>query len=100
VEDVVQVTLYKTRIGHVYKLTREESATSTPFGANIAVRVRLRVKSRLTGSVVETSALVSSGFEAETSQLLLPTSLARQLSLYPPPPTASLIEVGTAGGPV
>jgi len=22
VEDVVQVTLYKTRIGHVYKLTR------------------------------------------------------------------------------
>jgi len=30
----------------------------------------------------------------------LPVPLARQLSFYPPPPTASLIEVGTAGGPI
>jgi hypothetical protein len=64
----------------------------------MAVRVRLRVRSK--SAEVESSALVNTGFEAETPQLLLPTPLARQLSLYPPPPTASLIEVGTAGGPI
>ena len=43
--------------------------------------VRLRIALRRPGSsrVVETSALVSSGFEAEAPQLVLPTALAREL---------------------
>ena len=66
----------------------------------MAVRVRLRIKSRLSGRAVETSALVNTGFETEAPQLLIPLPLARQLGLYPPPPDALLVEFGTAGGPV
>ncbi|MFP3238512.1 MAG: hypothetical protein RXQ00_04835 [Caldivirga sp.] len=66
----------------------------------MAVRVRLRLRSKTSQETIETSALVNSGFEAESPQLLIPIPLARQLSLYPPPPTSSVIEVGTAGGPV
>lgn len=66
----------------------------------MAVRVRLRIRSISSGREVETSALVNSGFEAETPQLLIPRSLAHTLGLWPPPPEAQLIEVGTAGGPV
>lgn len=66
----------------------------------MAVRVRLRIRSRLSGSEKLVSALVNSGFETATPQLLIPVALARELSLYPPPPEASVVEVGTAGGPV
>ncbi|RLG84824.1 MAG: hypothetical protein DRO39_07100 [Thermoprotei archaeon] len=66
----------------------------------MAVRVRLRIRAVATGREVLTSALVNSGFEAETPQLLVPRSLAAQLGLWPPPPDAQLVEVGTAGGPV
>ena len=66
----------------------------------MVVRVRLKIKSLLSGSEVISSALVNSGFEAETPQLLIPRSLAVKLGLWPPPPQAYLIEVGTAGGPV
>ena len=66
----------------------------------MAVRIRLRMRSRLSGEAVETNGLVSTGFETETRQLLIPLPLARQLGLYPPPPDASLVEFGTAGGPV
>lgn len=64
----------------------------------MAVRVKLRIRS--SGGEVVTSALVNSGFEAETPQLLIPRSLAAKLGLWPPPPEAYLVEVGTAGGPV
>lgn len=65
----------------------------------MAVRVKLRIISK-SGKEVVTSALVNSGFEAETPQLLIPKSLAVSLDLWPPPLEAQLIEVGTAGGPV
>lgn len=65
----------------------------------MAVRVKLKIVSKFDGEVV-TSALVNSGFEAETPQLLVPKSLALKLNLWPPPPEAQLVEVGTAGGPV
>jgi hypothetical protein len=65
----------------------------------VAVRVKLRITS-VSGKEVITSALVNSGFEAETPQLLIPRSLARELGLWPPPLEAVLVEVGTAGGPV
>jgi hypothetical protein len=66
----------------------------------MAVRVRLKLKSRISGEVVETVALVNTGFETESPQLLIPLALARRLSLHPPPPTATIAELGTAGGPV
>jgi hypothetical protein len=65
----------------------------------VVVRVRLRISSR-GGKEVITSALVNSGFEAETPQVLIPRSLAYELGLWPPPLDATLVEVGTAGGPV
>ncbi len=65
----------------------------------MAVRVKLRIISRQGGEVL-TSALVNSGFEAETPQLLIPRTLASKLGIWPPPPEAHLVEVGTAGGPV
>jgi len=64
------------------------------------VRIKLKVKSLKSGREVLTSALVNSGFEAETPQLLLPRRLAADLGLWPPPEDAMLVEVGTAGGPV
>ncbi|MBS7637916.1 hypothetical protein KEJ49_03365 [Candidatus Bathyarchaeota archaeon] len=66
----------------------------------VAVRVRLRVRATSSGREVASSALVNSGFEAETPQLLVPRSLAATLGLWPPPPEAQLVDVGTAGGPV
>lgn len=65
----------------------------------MAVRVKLRIRSRH-GKEVVSSALVNSGFEAETPQLLLPRRLAAELGLWPPPEDAYIVEVGTAGGPV
>lgn len=65
----------------------------------MAVRIKLRIRSK-GGREVLSSALVNSGFEAETPQLLIPRSLAAKLDLWPPPYEAQLIEVGTAGGPV
>ena len=66
----------------------------------MAVRVRLRIRSLRSSGEVVSSALVNSGFEAETPQLLIPRRLAVELGLWPPPDDAYLIEVGTAGGPV
>ena len=66
----------------------------------MVVRIKLKVKSLKSGREVLTSALVNSGFEAETPQLLLPRRLAADLGLWPPPEDAMLVEVGTAGGPV
>ncbi|MCS7113220.1 MAG: hypothetical protein RMJ00_06885 [Nitrososphaerota archaeon] len=64
----------------------------------MAVRIKLKVRSPSREMV--TSALVNSGFEAETPQLLIPRSFALNLGLWPPPIEAQLVEVGTAGGPV
>jgi len=64
----------------------------------LVVRLRLRVER---GEVVkEVLALVNSGYEADTPQLLIPTGLARELSLWPPPPDALETVFNTAGGPL
>jgi len=65
----------------------------------VAVRVKLRIKSLRVNKEVVTSALVNSGYEAETPQLLVPRRLALELGLWPPPDDAQLLEFGTAGGP-
>ena len=66
----------------------------------MAVRVRLRIRCLRTGREVSTSALVSSGYEADTPQLLIPRRLAHEAGLWPPPEDAYLVEVGAASGPV
>ena len=64
----------------------------------MAVRVRLRLKR---GNVVlETVALVNSGYEADTPQLLLPVGLARELGLWPPGTGMIETTFETAGGPL
>jgi len=63
----------------------------------MAVRVRLRVKRG--GRAVEVIALVNSGYEADSPQLMVPVEVARSLGLWPP--IAAREEVfETAGGPL
>ena len=67
----------------------------------MALRVRLRLRVRGREGFVDASALVNTGFETETPQLLLPLRLGSVLGLWPPPPPeAQLLEFGTAGGSV
>mgnify|MGYP001101273899 CR=1 FL=1 len=60
----------------------------------MAVRVRLRIKSR--SREVVTSTLINSGFEAEEPQLVVPLSLAEALGLTSA--EASIEDFRTAGG--
>ena len=63
-----------------------------------AVRLKLKIRSK-SGKSVEAVALLNSGFEAPTPQLLIPISLARNLELWPPE-NAYEIVLDTAGGPL
>lgn len=62
--------------------------------------IRLRVRIRAGGRAVEEVALLNSGFEAPTPQLLIPISTARALGLWPPPDESRELIVDTAGGPL
>jgi hypothetical protein len=64
----------------------------------MAVRLRLRVRGKSRG-VVETIALLNSGFETPTPQLLIPVSIAKSLNLWPPE-GAYEVTLDTAGGPL
>ncbi len=65
------------------------------------VRVRLRLRSLVgSGVVIETNALINSGFTTERPQLLIPRRLAEKLGLWPLPPNTLIVELATAGGPV
>ena len=59
------------------------------------VKVRVRVKDK----VVETKALVNSGFEADAPDIVIPTNIAKQLSLWPPQTNTTAI-LDTGGGEV
>ena len=63
----------------------------------MAVRLRIRVISG--NRAVETVALLNSGFEAPTPQLLIPIDLAKALNLWPPE-EAIEVTLETAGGPL
>lgn len=66
----------------------------------MAVRVRLRLKPRRGGESVETVALINSGFEADTPQLILPVKLAEKLNLLRLALSEGLLETyGTVAGP-
>ena len=98
----MRIRRLKGRIGHIYPIRRRigHIYPLRKLVTSVAVRVKLRIKSLRSNREVVTSALVNSGFEAETPQLLIPRRLAAELGLWPPPDDACLIEVGTAGGPV
>ena len=64
----------------------------------LAVRLKLNLrKGSLTREVV---ALVNSGYEADTPQLLIPAGLAKEFGLWPPPIEATEAVFNTAGGPL
>ncbi len=65
----------------------------------MAVRVKIRIEVRNLKKIVESSALVNTGFETERPQLLIPRKLAELLGLWPPPREAEVTVLGTAGGP-
>ncbi len=64
----------------------------------MAVRLKLRLKKENISK--ETVALVNSGYEADTPQLLVPINLAKDLAVWPPPPEAIETIFSTAGGPL
>ncbi len=64
----------------------------------MAVRLRLRI--RVGERVTEEVALLNSGFEAPTPQLLIPISTAKALELWPPTSESKELIVDTAGGPL
>lgn len=64
----------------------------------LVVRVRLRIKRD--SRVLELVALVNSGYEADTPQLMIPISIAEKLGLWPPPSSVREAVFETAGGPL
>ena len=67
----------------------------------MAVRIRLRIRSRTTGRELRAVALVNSGFETVKPQLLVPIKVAELLGLWPQIPRDYTVkDYMTAGGPV
>jgi hypothetical protein len=66
----------------------------------VAVRIRLRIRSRTTGRELRAVALVNSGFETVKPQLLVPIKVAELLGLWPQIPRDYTVkDYMTAGGP-
>jgi hypothetical protein len=66
----------------------------------VAVRIRLRIRSRTTGKELKVVALVNSGFETVKPQLLVPVKVAELLGLWPQIPRDYTVkDYMTAGGP-
>ena len=59
----------------------------------------MKLRVRVGDKVVEVVALLNSGFEAPTPQLLIPIDTARALGLWPPEDAREVI-LETAGGPL
>jgi len=67
-------------------------------GLLVAVRVKLRIMRE--NNVIETIALINSGYEADSPQLMIPLTLAKTIGVWPPPPDSREAIFETAGGPV
>lgn len=61
--------------------------------------VRLRLLIRRNNIAIDAIALLNSGYEAPTPQLLIPINLARSLDLWPPQNALDVV-LDTAGGPL
>jgi hypothetical protein len=66
--------------------------------SGLAVRLKLRIRTT-EGRAVEAIALLNSGFEAPTPQLIVPIDVAKELGLWPPEGAVE-VELETVGGPV
>ena len=64
----------------------------------MAVRLKLRLKRG--NKIVDVVALLKSGYETDTPQLLIPTGLARELGLWPPGEASREDIFEAAGGPL
>jgi len=58
---------------------------------------RVRVRIRHNNNIVETSALVNSGFESDAPDIVIPIEVAKRLGLWPPK-EAHTIVLETGGG--
>lgn len=58
---------------------------------------RVRIRIRHNNNVVETSALVNSGFESDAPDIVIPIEIAKRLGLWPPK-EAHTIVLETGGG--
>ena len=63
----------------------------------MACRVRIRL--RRNDKVIETSALVNSGFETDSPDIVIPVELAKRLNLWPPM-QFSITVLETGGGEI
>jgi hypothetical protein len=63
----------------------------------MAVRLKLRIK--VNDKIIETIALLNSGYEAPVPQLLIPINIAKDLKIWPPEETIE-VTLDTAGGPL
>ncbi|MHA1606698.1 MAG: hypothetical protein ACTSWP_04020 [Candidatus Freyarchaeota archaeon] len=64
----------------------------------MAVRVKLKVNSGITEKTL--TALVNTGFESETPDLLLPVTIAEELGIWPPTSSIMLDEYSTVSGSI
>ncbi|MCL7390895.1 MAG: hypothetical protein LZ171_02515, partial [Thaumarchaeota archaeon] len=64
----------------------------------MAVRVRLRIARG--EKVLDIIALINSGYEADSPQLMIPLHTAKELELWPPPLESREEVFETAGGPI
>jgi len=64
----------------------------------LAVRIKLRLRRGEKEKIVV--ALVNSGYEADTPQLMIPIALAREFDLWPPSENTRELVYETAGGPL
>jgi hypothetical protein len=67
----------------------------------MAVRVKVRLKPRGKGKrvIIESSALINSGYETEAPEIVIPIGLAERLGFYPQLPQKTTIErYEVAGG--
>ena len=65
----------------------------------LTMAVRLKLRIRADNRVVDAVALLKSGFEASTPQLLIPVDIAKALNLWPPEDAHEVV-LETAGGPL
>jgi hypothetical protein len=61
--------------------------------------VRLKLRIKVSDKVIDAIALLNSGFEAPTPQLLLPIDTAKALNMWPPEDAREVV-LETAGGPL
>ncbi len=66
----------------------------------MAVRLRLKLKRVSSSEELNVIALLNSGYEADSPQLMIPIDIAKSLGLWPPQQLAREAIFETAGGPL